>query len=72
MYLSQREAVEVIVGAVLPGHFTAAGQVTVREPVPSCFRSRMKERPAVAVGKVKVQLPVRVRICTVPFARSIV
>ena len=61
-YLSALLAVEVMVGAVPPGHLTAAGQVTVREPVASCLSSRMKLLPAVAVGKVNVQLPVRVRI----------
>jgi hypothetical protein len=65
-------AVAVIVGAVEDGHLTAAGHVTVLEPVASCFRNIMKDCPAVAVGKVKVQLPVRVRIWNVPFARDTV
>jgi hypothetical protein len=65
-------AVAVIVGAVEDGHFTAAGHVTVLEPVASCLRNIMKDCPAVAVGKVNVQLPVSVRIWNVPLARETV
>ena len=54
-------AVLVIVGAVPPGHFTVV-QVTVREPVASCFKSMMKDLPLVAVGIVIVALPVKVMI----------
>jgi hypothetical protein len=65
-------AVAVIVGAVEDGHFTAAGHVTVLEPVASCFRNIMKDFPAVAVGKVNVQLPVSVRIWNDPPVSEIV
>ena len=61
-YLSALLAVDVIVGAVLEGHLTAAGQVTVRDPVASCFKSNVNDLPAVAVGNVNVQLPVNVKI----------
>lgn len=54
-------AVLVIVGAVPPGHLTV-DQVTVREPVASCFKYKMKDLPLVAVGIVMVALPVRVII----------
>ena len=59
----------MIVGAVPPAHLTV-DQVTVREPVPSCFNIKMKDLPLVAVGMVIVALPVRVMICTVPLVRS--
>jgi len=62
-------AVDVIVGAVPPAHLTV-DQVTVREPVASCFKNMMKDFPLVAVGIVIVALPVRVMICTVPLVRS--
>jgi hypothetical protein len=68
--LSALEAVDVIVGAVPAGHLTEAGQVTVREPVPSCFCINVKLLPATGVGKVYVILPPRVMICTDPFAKS--
>ena len=48
-------AVAVIVGAPAVGHFTL---VKVAVPLPvaaACFRSRMNDLPAVAVGIVKVQ-----------------
>lgn len=54
-------AVLVIVGAVPPGHLTV-DQVTVREPVASCFKYKMKDLPLVAVGIVMVALPVKVII----------
>lgn len=61
----------VIVGFVPPAHLTV-DHVTVREPVPSCFKNMMKDLPLVAVGMVIVALPVKVMICTVPFVRAIV
>jgi len=64
-------AVDVIVGAVPPAHLTV-DQVTVREPVPSCFNIKMKDLPAVAVGIVIVALPVKVKIWKEPFVRLIV
>ena len=51
----------VIVGAVPPGHFTVV-QVTVREPVASCFNNKINDLPDVAVGMVIVALPVNVMI----------
>src|SRR4051812_20375350 len=53
------------VGTVPPAHFTDAGQVTVREPVPSCTSSNANEQPATAVGKVSVQFAVSVIRCIV-------
>ena len=70
--LSALDAVAVKVGAIALGQSTEAGHVTVREPVPSCFCIKIKLLPATGVGNVYVQLPVRVKICTVPPARSIV
>ena len=63
------EAVAVIVGAVPPGQ-TTVDHVTVREPVASCLRSKMKDLPLVAVGIVIVALPVNVIICTVPLVKA--
>ena len=65
-------AVAVIVGAVEDGHLTEAGHVAVLLPVASCFRNSVNDFPAVAVGKVNVQFPVNVRICSVPLRREIV
>jgi hypothetical protein len=65
-------AVAVIVGAVEDGHLTAAGHVTVLEPVASCLRNIMKDCPAVAVGNVNVQLPVNVKIWNDPPVSDIV
>ena len=59
----------VIVGAVPPAHLTV-DQVTVRDPVPSCFNIITNDLPLVAVGIVIVALPVNVIICTVPLVRS--
>ena len=59
----------MIVGFVPPDHLTV-DKVTVREPVPSCFKNMMKDLPLVAVGIVIVALPVRVMICTVPLVRA--
>jgi len=67
---SSLEAVAVIVGATLPGHFTPVN-VAVNDPAP-VFNSTVKLLPAVAVGMVNVQLPVRVTVCTVPLVRAIV
>ncbi len=52
-----------------PAHLTV-DQVTVREPVPSCFNIKIKDLPLVAVGMVIVALPVSVMICTVPLVRA--
>jgi hypothetical protein len=62
-------AVVVNVGAVPPAHLTDVN-VAVREPVPSCTAIRMNDLPAVAVGMVKVQLPVIVTVCTVPLVND--
>ena len=62
-------AVAVIVGAVPPGQATV-DQVTVREPVASCFRYIMNDLPATADGIVIVALPVSVMICTVPLVSA--
>lgn len=62
-------AIAVIVGAVPPGHLTV-DHVTVREPVPSCFKYKIKDLPLVAVGIVIVALPVNVMICTVPLVKA--
>jgi len=62
-------AVVVIVGAVPLGHFTEVN-VAVLPPVPSCTTIKMKDLPAVAVGIVNVQFPVRVTVCTVPLVNE--
>ena len=54
-------AVDVIVGAVPPAHLTVV-QVTVREPVASCFKNMMNDLPLTALGIVIVALPVKVII----------
>ena len=61
-YLSNLLAVDVIVGAVEPGHFTVAGQVTVLEPDESCFYKIVKDFPIATVGNVNVQFAVSVII----------
>ena len=65
---SSLPAVAVMVGATLPGHFTPVN-VAVNEPAP-VLSSITKLLPAVAVGMVKVQLPVSVHVCTVPLVRA--
>ncbi len=68
-------AVVVSVGAVAAGHLTAAGQVAVREPVPSCWRISVNEQAVpVAFGleNVKVQLPVIIKLNALPVEISIV
>ena len=55
------EAVVVIVGAVPAGHLTLVN-VAVRPPVESCTIIKINDLPAVAVGIVKVQLPVSVTV----------
>jgi NO-binding membrane sensor protein with MHYT domain len=62
-------AVVVMVGAVPPGHFTEVN-VAVLPPVPSCTTIKMKDLPAAIVGMVKVQLPVKVTVCTVPLVND--
>ena len=57
-------------GAVPLGNFTLVN-VAVNEPAP-VLRIKMNDLPAVAVGMVNVQLPVRVTVCTVPVVRSMV
>jgi hypothetical protein len=64
-------AVTVIVGAPSWLNFTPV-KVAVLLPVASCLSKRMKDLPAVAVGIVKVQLPVNVAVCTVPLVNAIV
>ena len=68
--MSQRLAVVVMVGAVPLGHFTLVN-VAVNEPAP-VLRIKMNDLPAVAVGIVNVQLPVRVTVCTVPLVKAMV
>lgn len=63
---SVRPAVAVMVGAAPPAHRTLDGHTTVRLPVPSCLSSTVNCLPDVAVGNVKVQLPVSVRLNSVP------
>jgi hypothetical protein len=53
------DAVVVIVGTVPPGHLTPVN-VAVLLPVASWISLTMKLVPLVAVGMVKVQLPVSV------------
>jgi hypothetical protein len=53
------DAVVVIVGTVPPGHLTLVN-VAVLLPVASWINRTMKLVPLVAVGMVKVQLPVSV------------
>jgi hypothetical protein len=60
-------AVAVIVGAVPPGHRTP---VNVAVLVPPCVRISVIEAPAVAVGMVKVQLPLSVTVCTEPVVKA--
>lgn len=66
--MSQRLAVVVMVGAALLGHFTLVN-VPVNDPAP-VLMIRMNDFPAVAVGIVNVQLPVRVTVCTVPLVKD--
>jgi hypothetical protein len=68
--MSQRLAVVVNVGAVPLGHFTLVN-VPVNDPAP-VLTIKMNDLPAVAVGMVNVQLPVRVTVCTVPLVKAIV
>jgi hypothetical protein len=53
------------VGALPPSHFTAAGHVTVLDPVPSCTSRNENDFPAPALGNVNVQFAVRVTSCIV-------
>ena len=70
LMMSKRLAVVVMVGAVPPLHFTEVN-VEVNPPAPD-LRNRVKLLPAVAVGIVNVQLPVRVAVCTVPLVSAMV
>ncbi|WP_165701969.1 hypothetical protein [Mycobacteroides abscessus] len=63
-------AAVVIVGAPEVPHFTPVN-VAVKLPAP-VFNNSVNDLPVVDVGMVKVQLPVRVAVCTVPLVRSIV
>ena len=67
-------AVAVIVGAPAVGHFTLVNVAVPLPVVAACFRSRMNDLPAVAVGIVNVQAveAVRVAVWTVPLVRLIV
>ena len=58
--ISHRLAVVVIVGAVLFGHFTLVN-VPVNDPAP-VERIKINDLPAVAVGIVNVQFPVKVQV----------
>ena len=69
--ISRLLAVLVTVGAVAEGQDTV-DQVTVRLPVASWDKIIINDLPATAVGIVIVALPVNVRFCTVPFAKSTV
>lgn len=57
---SMRDAVTVIVGAVPAGHLTPVN-VEVNAPAP-VLSSKINDLPAVAVGMVNVQFPVRVHV----------
>ena len=68
-------AVVVKVGAVALPHFTAAGHVAVRDPVPSWMRMRGKLPAVPEAGgfeNVNVQFPVIVILNTLPAVRSTV
>ena len=67
---SNFDAVVVMVGAVPPGHFTLVN-VPVNPPAPVRI-FKIKDCPDVAVGMVKVQLPVSVTVWNVPFASDMV
>ncbi len=60
----------VIVGAVLPTHFTFVN-VLVNPPFP-VFNNNINDLPAVFPGIVHVQLAVNVAVITVPFAMFMV
>lgn len=62
------DAVAVIVGAVPPLHFTPV-KVAVYDPAPVITLS-MKLFPAVAVGRVKVQLELSVTVWKVPLVSA--
>jgi hypothetical protein len=66
--ISHLLAVVVRVGAV-PLMYLTPVNVAAKLPAP-VDTMRMKLLPAVAVGIVKVQLPVIVTVCTVPLVRS--
>ena len=66
--MSHLLAVVVNVGAALLGHFTLVN-VPVNDPAP-VLTIKMNDLPAVAVGMVKVQLPVMVTVCTVPLVNE--
>ena len=68
--MSHLLAVVVNVGAVLLGHFTLVN-VPVKPPAP-VLTIKTNDLPAVAVGIVKVQLPVMVTVCTVPLVKAMV
>lgn len=72
--MSMVPAVEVTVGVPDAFHFTPVN-VAVPPPVEAaCLRNNIKLLPAVAVGMVKVQavLAVRVAVCTVPLDNDMV
>ena len=60
----------MMVGAVPAGHLTPVN-VAVKLPFP-VLRNIVKLRPASAVGIVKVQLSLRVYVCSVLFVMAIV
>lgn len=60
------------VGAVPPGHLTAAGHVTVYEPVPPCTKRNRYVPPASVLLNVNVQLAVIVTSCELAVEKSIV
>ena len=64
-------AVAVIVGAPAVGHFTLVNVAVPLPVVAACFKSKMNDLPAVAVGIVNVQPveAVSVAVWTVPVAR---
>lgn len=48
------------VGAVPPTHFIVVNQVTVLDPVPSCWSRRVILSPAAIFERARVRLPQRV------------
>jgi hypothetical protein len=65
--------VVVLIGIVLLGHLTAAGQIILLPGVASLVKNNVKDdAPKEGFEKVKVQLPVKVAVTKLPFAKFIV
>jgi hypothetical protein len=66
-------AVVVLVGIVLFGHLTDAGQVILLPAVASLVKNKVNDdAPAEGFEKVKVQLPVKVAVTKFPLFKFIV